>query len=303
MRNLIVGLLAATALATSACGTSEPEAQNEAAPAANAAAAAPADQKPIDLRSPASGTTSIVRIDCGSVDAADFTKVFSDRDVYPPGHRHLASSCYLVTHNGQRLLWDTGLDAELKGTKKEIGNGLTVSLKMTVPEQLAVLGLKPADVNMVGISHNHADHVGQLPEFVNKPLLVGKPDFDEAAGKEDDPFVAWRGSGKPITPLIGDYDVFGDNNVIALFLPGHTPGHYGLLVKLKSGPVLISGDTVHAREASKLKAVPTFNTDRNQSLQSMERMEKIAKDTGAKIVIQHDDRDIALLPPFPKAAE
>jgi hypothetical protein len=35
----------------------------------------------------------------------------------------------------------------------------------------------------------------------------------------------------------------------------------------------------------------------------MERMEKIAKDTGAKVVIQHDDRDIALLPPFPKAAE
>ena len=303
MRNLIVGLLAATALATSACGTSKPEAQNEAPPVANAAAPASPDQKPIDLRSPASGTTSIVRIDCGSIDAADFSKVFSDRNVYPPGHRNLASSCYLVTHNGQRLLWDTGLDAALKGTKKEIGNGLTVSMKMTVPEQLAVLGLKPADVNMVGISHNHADHVGQLPEFVNKPLLVGKPDFDGAAGKEDDPFVAWRGANKPVTPLVGDYDVFGDGNVIALFLPGHTPGHYGLLVKLKSGPVLISGDTVHAREAYKLKAVPTFNTDRNQSLQSMERMEKIAKDTGAKIVIQHDDRDIALLPPFPKAAE
>ena len=300
MRKLIVVLLGASALATSACGTAENPAQNE-APAANAAASA--EPKPIDLLSPASGTTSMVRIDCGSVDVADFTKVFSDREAYPHGHRHLASSCYLITHNGKRLLWDTGLSAELKGKKQDIGDGLTVSVKMTVPEQLAVLGLKPDDVNVVGISHNHADHVGQLPEFVNKPLLVGKPDFDGAAGKEDDPFAAWRGSGKPITPLVGDYDVFGDGNVIALFLPGHTPGHYGLLVKLKSGPVLLSGDVVHARETSKLKAVPTFNTDRDQSLQSMERFEKIAKDTGAKIVIQHDDRDIALLPPFPKAAE
>ena len=294
-------LLAATALLAAGCSRSNSTAENEGAAAANAAA--PAQQKTIDLLSPASGTTSIVRIDCGSVDVADFTKVFSDREVYPHGHRHLASSCYLITHNGQRLLWDTGLDAELKNKKQDIGNGLTVSLKMTVPEQLAVLGLTPADVNVVGISHNHADHVGQLPEFVNKPLLVGKPDFEAAAGKEDDPFAAWRAPDRPITPLVGDHDVFGDGNVVALFLPGHTPGHYGLLVKLKSGPVLISGDTVHAREAYKLKAVPTFNTDRNQSLQSMKRMEKIAKDTGAKIVIQHDDRDIALLPPFPKAAE
>ena len=298
MRKLVVGLLAAAAFATSACGTAEPQAQNEAATNASA----PAEQRPVDLLAPTTGTTSIVRIDCGSVDVANFTKIFSDREAYPQGHRHLTNSCYLITHNGKRLLWDTGLSAELKGKKQDF-EGMVLSVEKTVPEQLAVLGLKPDDVNVVGISHNHADHVGQLPEFANKPLLVGKPDFDGAAGKKDDPFAAWRAPGRPVTPLTGDYDVFGDNNVIALFLPGHTPGHYGLLVKLKSGPVLISGDTVHAREAAQLKAVPVFNTDRNQSLQSMERMEKIAKDTGAKIVIQHDDRDIALLPPFPKAAE
>lgn len=298
MRKLVVGLLAAASFATSACGTAEPQAQDEAATNAGA----PAEQRPVDLLAPASGTTSIVRIDCGSVDVANFTKIFSDREAYPQGHRHLTNSCYLVTHNGRRLLWDTGLSADLKGKKQDF-EGMVLSVDKTVPEQLAVLGLKPDDVNVVGISHNHADHVGQLPEFVNKPLLVGNPDFDVAAGKKDDPFAAWRGANKPITTLVGDYDVFGDGNVIALFLPGHTPGHYGLLVKLTSGPVLISGDTVHAREASRLKAVPVFNTDRNQSLQSMERMEKIAKDAGAKIVIQHDDRDIALLPPFPKAAE
>ena len=298
MRKSVVGLLAAASFATSACGTAEPQAQDEAATNAGA----PAEQRAVDLLAPATGTTSIVRIDCGSVDVANFTKIFSDREAYPQGHRHLTNSCYLVTHNGRRLLWDTGLSAELKGKKQDF-EGMVLSVDKTVPEQLAVLGLKPDDVNVVGISHNHADHVGQLPEFQNKPLLVGKPDFDGAAGKKDDPFAAWRAPGRPVTPLTGDYDVFGDNNVIALFLPGHTPGHYGLLVKLKSGPVLISGDTVHAREASKLKAVPVFNTDRNQSLQSIERMEKIAKDTGAKIVIQQEERDIALLPPFPKAAE
>lgn len=298
MRYLVVGLLAATAFATSACGTSGSETRNE----ATANADAPAKQGAIDLAAPATGTTSIVRLACGGVDVKNFTKVFSDRNAYPPGHRHLTSSCYLITHNGRRLLWDTGFSAALKGKQEDMGD-MVASLDKTIAEQLAELGLKPADVEMVGISHNHGDHVGQLPEFAEKPLFVGKPDFDAAAGKEDDPFAKWRAAGQPLNAMTGDRDVFGDGNVIALFLPGHTPGHYGLLVKLKSGPILLSGDAAHAREAFQLKAVPTFNTDRNQTIQSMERVEKIAKDTGAKVVIQHDERDIGLLPAFPKAAE
>ena len=293
MRHRMTLLLAAAA-SVAACGASGP-ADN----ASQGKATAPAADL---LTRPATGTTSIVRIDCGSADVPEFTKIFSDRSAYPPGPKRLASSCYLVTHNSKRLLWDTGLPAELKGKKKDLG-GIIGSVSKTVGEQLADLGLKPQDIDLVGISHNHGDHVGQLPEFAKKPLLVGRPDFDAAAGKKDDPFAAWRSAGSPLSAMTGDHDIFGDGDVIALFLPGHTPGHYGLLVKLKSGPVLLSGDVVHARETARLKAVPTFNTDRTESLRSMERFEKIAKETGAKVVIQHDERDIALLPPFPQAAE
>ena len=35
----------------------------------------------------------------------------------------------------------------------------------------------------------------------------------------------------------------------------------------------------------------------------MERFEKLAKETGAKVIIQHEPQDIAKLPAFPKAAE
>jgi len=91
--------------------------------------------------------------------------------------------------------------------------------------------------------------------------------------------------------------------VVAYFLPGHTPGHMALLVRLKSGPVLLSGDVVHGHDTLALKAVPTFNTDRAQSIASMERFEALAKETGAKVIIQHEMQDIAKLPAFPQAAE
>ena len=87
-------------------------------------------------------------------------------------------------------------------------------------------------------------------------------------------------------------------------LPGHTPDHFALLVKLKSGPVLLSGDVVSfarepARSAESRRSTPIAS----RPLASMDQFEKIAKETGAKVVIQHEPRDIAILPAFPQAAE
>ena len=128
-------------------------------------------------------------------------------------------------------------------------------------------------------------------------------DSAETSSGEKDPFGPWRKEGARVHRASGDVDVFGDGSVTALHLPGHTPDHMALLVKLASGPVLLSGDTYHSREAREKRGVPPFNTSREQTLQSMDRFEKVAKDTGAKVVIQHEPRDIGLLPAFPQAAQ
>ena len=246
-------------------------------------------------------TMALSRIDCGRVDVADFTGIFSDRKAYPAGARKLASSCYLIRHGDTIMIWDTGFSIDLKGKQQDIG-GMIASLDRTIVEQLADGGLKPADVDILGISHSHADHTGQAALFPTARLIIGKADFDGVKGK-DDPFGPWRQAGANVTTTEGDLDVFNDGTVVAYFLPGHTPGHMALLVRLKSGPVLLSGDVVHVHDTLARKAVPTFNTDRAQSLASMERFEKLAKETGAKVIIQHELQDIAKLPAFPKTAE
>ena len=101
-----------------------------------------------------------------------------------------------------------------------------------------------------------------------------------------------------------DKDVFEDGSVIMLYTPGHTPGHHSLLVKLpKMGAVLISGDLMHFRENYDTNGVPTFNTDRSQTLASLERAKKIVTGTKATVIIQHDARDVDKLPAFPAAAK
>ena len=265
-----------------------------AALALGAAAPAAAQPNPSKL--------SITRLDCGHATIKDFNSFFSDAFDYASGPREVVDSCYLVRHMNHYLLWDSGFPAALKGRKADMG-ALVGTIDKTVVEQLAQLGLKPSDVTIVGISHMHGDHTGQAAEFPQAKLLIGRDDFEGTKGAKD-PFGPWRAQGAKVQTMHGgDVDVFGDGSVIALNLPGHTPDHMALLVKLASGNVLLTGDLYHSLEAREKKGIPPFNTSRADTLASIDRFERIAAKLNAKVIIQHEAADVAKLPPFPKAAE
>ena len=87
-------------------------------------------------------------------------------------------------------------------------------------------------------------------------------------------FKSWIAESRKVEPLTGDKDVFGDDSVIVLRMPGHTPGHSCLLVRLKEmGPVLLTGDLVYFRENYESGGVPSFNFDRAATVASIERIE------------------------------
>jgi glyoxylase-like metal-dependent hydrolase (beta-lactamase superfamily II) len=249
------------------------------------------------------------RLDCGTVQVNNLD-LFSDTFSYVGEKRKLTDSCYLIQHGADYMIWDTGLPAGLKGAPLDDKAPLSPTLTQTLAEQLAVLKVDPKQVAIVAISHYHFDHVGQAAECPQAKLLIGKADFD-ALKSEPAPFGAdpsllshWLKDGAPSEPVSGDKDVYGDGSVTMLAMPGHTPGSTALLVRLaKKGPVLLSGDVVHFEEQFKNNGVPGFNTDRADSLASMERLQKMAKSLKATLVVQHDANDIAKLPAFPKAAE
>ena len=243
----------------------------------------------------------IVRLDCGNATIKDFDAFFSDTHEYPPGPRLITDSCYLIRHGSDYLLWDTGFPTALKGKSNDMG-ALIARLDKAIPEQLAALGLKAVDIDIVGISHMHGDHTGQAADFPGAKLLIGKKDLELTKGPKD-PFGPWRGAGAKVQPMDGgDIDVFGDGSVIALNLPGHTPTHMALLVKLASGNVMLSGDLYHSTMARQLKGVPPFNTSRAETLASIDRFERLARSYRAKVILQHEPGDIGKLPAFPREA-
>ncbi len=244
---------------------------------------------------------SLSRLDCGTPNPPTaVNQRFSDTYSYGDLKLQLVYSCYLVKHGDDYLLWDAGHAMTTPN----------VAPKVSLVDQLAKISLTPEQIKYIAISHYHGDHIGQAGSFPKATLLIGKGDWDvltmpkppEMANPA--PFANWiKGEGK-VEPVALDKDVFGDGSVIMLYTPGHTPGHHSLLVKLpQTGAVLLSGDLAHFRENYDTNGVPTFNTDRAQSLASIDRVKKIMAGNKGTVIIQHDARDIDKLPVFPAAAK
>jgi glyoxylase-like metal-dependent hydrolase (beta-lactamase superfamily II) len=160
---------------------------------------------------------------------ADF---FPDpRGARVPDSVALPVQAYLLqTEGAPPLLIDTG-----SGTLFGAAGG-------GVAPALAAMGLTPADIGAIFLTHLHGDHIGGV-------LSAGYPaarlylSADEARH--------WAGTDHPAARLLADHalriDRLADGDEIApglhvWALPGHTPGQAGLVI---DGQVAVVGDMIH----------------------------------------------------------
>jgi N-acyl homoserine lactone hydrolase len=222
-------------------------------------------------------------MDCGHNAATDQSRWSPGVNVGKP--IELSDNCYLMKHGTQWLLWDTGYPDAL--AQRPLTNQLgTATRAKKLADQLAEIGVKPADITYVAISHTHGDHVGNIDMFPTSMLLIQKAEIDWAfAEGKQPPFERDR----PTKELVGDLDVFGDASAVILSTPGHTPGHQSLLVHLpKTGYVVLTGDLAHFKDNWDNDRVPSMNTSADQTHVSHARVAKLVADKKAQLWINHD---------------
>jgi N-acyl homoserine lactone hydrolase len=233
----------------------------------------------------ASGLQRLYILNCGEGLAGDISR-WSGTDSGKA--REFVDNCYLVRHAQGWLLWDTGVPDAVTG----MADGLRPAdpravhwrRPRTLAAQLTEIGVKPADIRYVVVSHSHADHIGNVAMFPDAMLLVQKAEYDwpQASGPR---FPAQL----RVTKLEGDRDVFGDGSVTIVATPGHTPGHQSLLVRLpRTGPVVLSGDMAHFHENWEARRVPEINFDKEQSSASMRKVADLLASNKAQLWINHD---------------
>jgi N-acyl homoserine lactone hydrolase len=245
-----------------------------------------------------SGVDKLYILSCGEGVAGDISR-------WSPGvnvgkSMDFVDNCYLMHHTQGLLLWDTGITDAIAampdGQAPEDPRMTHWRRPKTLASQLEALGVKPAEIKYLAISHTHPDHIGNVELFPQAMLLVQKAEYDWPS-----PLGIGRFKREhPVTKLEGDYDVFGDGSVTIIATPGHTPGHQSLLVKLpKTGALVLSGDAVHFKSNWENRRVPSGNTNKDQTLASMQRIADLLAKEKAQLWINHDkvQRDSLMMAP------
>jgi len=266
------------------------------------------------LPDPASAAVAekLFRLDCGH-------SLANDESVWTPGENvgrsiEFSSTCWLIKHGNQWLLWDTGVpESTLHDPKgwSTLPKLIVYHLDRSLSDQLAAIGLKPTDITFVAISHTHGDHIGNMGLFPGSTILMQEAEYNwihSPNGPNDNVnqlmALARKLMGEPknLRLLKGDTDVFADGSVTLISTPGHTPGHQSLMVRLKnSGFIILSGDVVHTRENFERNIVPSLNTDKARSIASMDRIRRMIATYQATLFINHDKKQtdgLKLIPAF-----
>ena len=254
----------------------------------------------------------LFRLDCGH-------SLANDESVWTPGENvgrsiEFSSTCWLIKHGSEWLLWDTGVPESALNDPRgwsTLPKLIVYHLDRTLTDQLAEIGLRPRDIARVAISHTHGDHIGNIGLFPNSTVLMQRAEYswiNSGDGPNDNvnQLMALArkllGTPKNLQLIDGDTDVFADGSVTLISTPGHTPGSQSLLVHLEnSGFIILSGDVVHSEENFEKNIVPSLNTNKAESIASMEKIRQIIARYKATLFINHDKKQtdkLKLLPAF-----
>jgi len=170
---------------------------------------------------------------------------------------------------------------------------------LTPPAQaLARLGVDPARVSRLLITHMHWDHIGNVELFEAAELLVPAAELEfwsqpvarnaQFWAHTDPDAVAW------LERAVRDGRVLatgGQHEVApglrAITVGGHSPGQQVLVVETASGPVVLASDAVHLYEELELERPFGVIVNLREMCEAYALLKQMAAE-GASIVPGHD---------------
>jgi N-acyl homoserine lactone hydrolase len=205
---------------------------------------------------------------------------------------------FLIKHRQGAVLFDTGPHPEVFRDAGRRWGGLAKALQPIGDEtsaavpQLSSIGISNHDVRYVVNSHLHPDHAGGNQFFRHSTFLVQEKELQAAENPKYDGQGYVRADwDHPLNyqAIQGEMDIYGDGRLIIIPMPGHTPGHQILLVRLaRDGNLILTGDCVPCRENFEDFKVTRTNLDNERALRSIYRLHSIVEREKALVVFGHD---------------
>jgi glyoxylase-like metal-dependent hydrolase (beta-lactamase superfamily II) len=159
--------------------------------------------------------------------------------------------------------------------------------------QLTRLGIQPAQVKTIVLTHLHFDHTDGLRHFPGTRVLVGDLEWKKPHGALK---RLWPPGFHPVTvPLDCPYEMFertyaltGSEDLLLVHTPGHTWGHSSVLVKTDLGPLLFAGDVCYSQEQLLTGKYTGANASYRQAHDTYERIKAFAHHEPLIFLPSHD---------------
>jgi 4-pyridoxolactonase len=197
----------------------------------------------------------------------------------------------LIEHDDGLFLFDTGIDLD------HMNRVLPFELpdqtpEQTIPAQLEACGFGVGDVTTLVNSHLHIDHVGGNQHFAGTGVRNVLHAKELAQARNHEPFEffgysdrSWDYDGASFVPVTGDVELA--SGLWLYETPGHTVGHYSLLVQ-GARPMLFAVDVAYTAAALEKGIQPGFHNDPVAGVRSIRRVKALAEEHGAEIFYSHD---------------
>ena len=223
--------------------------------------------------------------------------------------------CYLIEHPRGPILVDTGWcrDISPRGVydPKAVARLLPPHLAAlfrpsvgpgeTVREQLEARGLRPEDLACVILTHLDPDHVAGLRDLAGARRIVLPEDeyfwACRTVYKKRQPWSLWMDApierlfyrGSPLGPNRWAIDLFGDESIQLVNVPGHTDGQAAVIVRNGGRFVLLAADAAFSPRNWREDIVPGFGFDESFQRKSLAWLREMEAEPGcAEILCSHD---------------
>jgi glyoxylase-like metal-dependent hydrolase (beta-lactamase superfamily II) len=131
-----------------------------------------------------------------------------------------------------------------------VKNEYKLATEQELQVQVERLGYKVDDIKIVFMTHTHDDHAGGLRNLPNAKVVLSREDWEKGTSIYPYSYDLVKDNMDLFNYDSGEYksfsnslDYFGDDSVILLPTPGHSPGHTAVLVKAEGYDLLFMGDT------------------------------------------------------------
>ena len=212
---------------------------------------------------------------------------------------------YVIEHPEGVFVVDAGLSEETlaEWPEGDVGNrffykhflDFRFAPEQRIDRRLIELGIAPERIRGIVLSHRHADHSDAIAYLPAPAIIyVGERDWPNHRGSRRSGWPSGRAptlvgnDGPALGAFPSSHPLTQDGRVAIVPLPGHSPGHLGLLVRTTAGDIVFGGDAAFSADQVATRTLAGIVEEPTMAARTLDILARHAGSNRSFLLFAHD---------------